>query len=78
MVDTTDEAGYFMIEGLPLEPQRIIFTKEGYQTDSLELNYTGLLKRPLISKHLILLKEGEIYTPPADTVSDTTEALPGS
>ena len=54
MVDTTDERGYFELRGIEKAKHTVRFSKDGYETTELELEYTGELMRPIMSKHILM------------------------
>jgi hypothetical protein len=56
METTTDESGYFRLEGVAFEEHDIYFEKDGYEPYILWFEYPGSLKKPLISHHIIMDK----------------------
>ncbi len=59
IVDTTDERGYFQLRGVDKARHMIKLECDGYQSQEIEVEYTGKLMRPLISKNIVLIKTEE-------------------
>lgn len=59
LTDTSDENGYFELDGIPFTPSSIFFEKEGYQKLELKFEYVGELKKPLVTKWIMMKKVGE-------------------
>lgn len=55
----TDSAGYFKLEGVAFEEHNIYFEKQGYETYTLWFEYTGNLKNPMVTEHIIMDKTDE-------------------
>lgn len=59
IVDTTDDRGFFQLRGIEKTKHTVIIEKEGYPTKEIEIEYSGTLARPLVSRKIILTQAEE-------------------
>lgn len=59
IVDTTDDRGFFQLRGIDKKQHMIKVEKDGFEPLEYQIEYTGQLARPLITRQIILAKSEE-------------------
>ncbi len=68
LTDSSDENGYFELDGIPFGPTSVYFEKDGYQKYELTVEYKGELTQPLVTKWIRMKKVGEVDPVVSDSV----------